>query len=198
MTICIIPARGGSTRIPGKNTRMFHGKPILHYSIEVARFSGLFDNGQIWVSTDSTAVAEVAYEAKANVVFRPDELARNEVGTQEVMRHALEKLGRDLRERACCLYATAPLLDPVDLKRGYDQLDYKGVRYAMSVGTDPLADAGQFYWGTVGTFVRGEPLIQPRTVMVPMPSNRVCDINTWQDWERAEAMYAKLREEATL
>ena len=65
--------------------------------------------------------------------------------------------------------------------------------YSMSVGTDPLRDAGQFYWGHASSFRRGVPLIGRRTVMIPIPENRVCDINTHLDWAQAERMYARLK-----
>jgi pseudaminic acid cytidylyltransferase len=189
-TVAIIPARGGSTRIPGKNINPFHGKPIIAYSIETAQRSGLFD--RVIVSTDSEEIAQVVRAYGAEVLMRPADMAQNDVGTQAVMRYVLgEQLGLS-DGLACCIYPTAPLMLEDDLFYGYGQVNY-GARYAMSVGDMPLADAGQWYWGRVLSFVKELPLIHPRTAMVPIPADRVCDINTFDDWIRAEELYKKLK-----
>jgi N-acylneuraminate cytidylyltransferase len=188
--VAIIPARGGSTRIPKKNIRDFHGKPIIAYSIETARSSGLFD--RVIVSTDSDEIAQVARQYGVEVLMRSDEMAQNDVGTQAVMRYVLgEQLG--LKDGfAGCIYPTAPLMLEEDLFYGCGLINY-GNRYAMSVGDAPLADAGQWYLGRISSFVEGLPLIHPCTAMVPIPANRVCDINTFDDWSRAEELYKKLK-----
>ena len=188
MRVAIIPARGGSVRLPGKNIRPFFGKPMLHYPIGVAKRSGLFD--RIIVSTDDQQVAVCAAEAHAEVFMRPerDDGMR---GTQDVAAEALHAYGFDASDLACVIYATSPLLTVSDLERGLAVLP-RGL-FAMSVQTDPLADAGCFYWGTVGAFLVNAPLIDSHTIMVPMPANRVCDINDERDWLRAEALYAAMR-----
>lgn len=198
-SICIIPARGGSVRIPGKNIREFHGKPIIAYSIETADRSGLFDG--ICVSTDSREIADVARQYGANVIMRSPELALDSVGTQEVMVDTLQVLSkpihyayRTLPVYACCIYATAPMLTTQDLHRGLKLLQSSNIlNYAFSVGTEPLHDAGQFYWGRADTFLTGKPLIAETSAMVPISTDRVCDINTEADWLKAEEMYLKLR-----
>lgn len=189
--IAIIPARGGSTRIPRKNIRDFMGKPIIAYSIEAALESGLFDS--IVVSTDDPGIAKVANEYGAASVLRSAEMSTNDVGTQEVMRHVLRKLFYDDSDIACCIYATAPLMSVDDLCRGYQLLNSGNYcRYVFSVGTDPLQDAGQFYWGWVRAFTSGDPLHE-NAIMVPISDDRTCDINTEEDWLRAEQMYLALR-----
>ncbi|HEX6992354.1 MAG TPA: hypothetical protein VF151_10730 [Gemmatimonadales bacterium] len=195
MKIAIIPARGGSRRIPRKNIRTFHGKPIIAYSILAAIEFG-FD--AVYVSTDEPAIANVAGAYGALTMARPEPLAQDEVGTQEVMAHAVaELMNRDraigFTDQVCCIYPTAPLMRLVDLERGRWELAMRGGSFAMSVGTDPLRDAGQFYWGRAGSFSARVPLMQPGTIMIPVPETHVCDINTPQDWERAELMYAKLQ-----
>ncbi len=189
--ITIIPARGGSQRIPRKNIRNFMGKPILAYSIETAQKSGLFD--VIVVSTDDAEIADVAAQHGAMYMLRPPEMSTNEVGTQEVMRYVLNHLDPDCEDPACCIYATAPLMTVEDLHRGLGLLkSNRGFKYAFSVGTNPLQDAGQFYWGWSQAFINGDDL-NANAVMVPISSDRVCDINTEEDWIRAEEMYATLQ-----
>ncbi len=189
-TICIIPARGGSRRIPGKNWRDFHGKPIIQYSIETATRSGLFD--QVVVSTDHEKIAEASHRAGAVVVWRPAALADDRVGTQEVASCTLA-MYRTTLKYACCIYPTAPMMTTMDLNQGLTLLKNNQGRadYAMSVGTEPLRDAGQWYWGTAEAWLDRRKLIGTRTIMMPIPENRVCDINTEGDWMAAEIMYKK-------
>jgi len=115
--LAVIPARGGSKRIPGKNTRSFCGKPILEYSVSAALESGLFD--QVIVSTDSDKIAEVARRVGAEVPFvRPAEIANDTATTADVLVHALdwyEEQGRRW-DWLCCLYPTAPFVDAARLR----------------------------------------------------------------------------------
>jgi pseudaminic acid cytidylyltransferase len=117
MKVAIIPARGGSKRIPNKNIRVFAGKPMIVWSIEAAQKSAIFD--QVLVSTDSEAIADVARAHGAQVPFwRPSELADDYSTTGQVMAHAVNRLiamGQRV-ELACCLYATAPFVKPQDLQ----------------------------------------------------------------------------------
>lgn len=209
MKICIIPARGGSRRIPGKNIRPFHGKPIIQYSIELA-LKEQFDF--VWVSTDREAIAEVARSAGADIHSRSAEMAQDHVGTQDVARHVLsDKMEILLQHRyspnfnpwttrplVCVLYPTAPLLIHADLEQSKLALmreDPIRTKYIFSVGTKPLSDAGQFYWGWMDAFMERLPLIGIYSRMWPVHESRVCDINTEEDWARAEAMYAASHKE---
>ncbi|MDP2157359.1 MAG: pseudaminic acid cytidylyltransferase, partial [Nitrospirota bacterium] len=109
--LAVIPARGGSKRIPLKNIRLFAGKPIIAYSIEAAKQSGLFD--RIIVSTDDNEIATVAENFGAEVPFvRPKELADDFTGTNMVVKHAIQWLGDGLGPAiyVCCIYATAPFI----------------------------------------------------------------------------------------
>lgn len=190
--VAIIPARGGSQRIPGKNIRLFRGRPIIEYSIKAAQDAGFFS--RIYVSTDSSAISSVAYRAGADVLWRPDNLAKDNVGTQAVMADALNTVIRDWitvkpPTYACCIYATAPLMAHMDLIRGYANLRGGGAPYVYTVGPD-WQDAGQWYWGETQAFIQGVSLDQGD--LYQMPADRVCDINTPEDFSRAEAMYAAL------
>jgi pseudaminic acid cytidylyltransferase len=133
MHVAIIPARGGSKRIPRKNLREFCGRPIIGWSIATAVSSGLFD--KVLVSTDDEEIAEVAESLGASVPFRrPAALSDDHAGTLPVVRHAIQAC-RELGwkpQLACCLYATAPFVDPADLRRGLEALSDPAVQYAFS------------------------------------------------------------------
>ncbi|MER2492160.1 pseudaminic acid cytidylyltransferase [Catenovulum sediminis] len=140
MNIAIIPARGGSKRIPKKNIRPFAGKPLIAHSIQVAQQAKIFDH--IMVSTDSDEIAEVARAYGAEVPFiRPENLADDFTGTRPVTNHAIQyylKQGINLKY-ACCIYATAPLLTAEYLTQGYQALQaQKDKAFAFSVCTFPF------------------------------------------------------------
>lgn len=121
--LCIIPARGGSKRIPRKNVKEFLGKPIIAYSIEAALKSGLFD--EVMVSTDDQEIAAIAKQYGASVPFMRSEATANDyAGSDEVLREVLreyKKMGREY-DVICCLYATAPFVTVENLKKAYSQL----------------------------------------------------------------------------
>lgn len=223
MKIAVIPARGGSKRIPQKNIRSFCGKPIIAYSIEAALQSKCFD--RVIVSTDDREIAEVAQSYGAEIPFmRPFELADDHTGTLPVIIHTIEwykKQGED-SEWTCCIYATAPFLTACELQRGWQVLQDSGAEYAFSVTTFPFPiqravkittmgrlemfqpeqfnarsqdlekayhDAGQFYWGKSSAFLLKTPLFSESAAPVLLPRHRVQDIDTLEDWERAELMF---------
>ena len=220
--VAVIPARGGSKRIPKKNIRLFHGKPLIAYSIETALQSGLFD--KVIVSTDDETIASTAREYGADVPFlRPKTLADDYTGTAAVTEHALQWL-ESHGERyafACTIYATAPLLKLRYLIEGYERLKESDAVHAFSATSMPFPiqrtfkltgkgrcemffpeyadtrsqdleeayqDAGQFYWSKVGKR-SSEPLFGKDSIPVILPRYLVQDIDTPEDWERAELMY---------
>lgn len=223
MNIAIIPARGGSKRIPRKNIKEFCGKPMLAWSIEAARKSGLFEH--IIVSTDDIEIANVAREWGAEVPFlRPSALSNDFAGTTEVIGHAtqwmLEHLGAV--EAICCIYATAPLICVEDIKAGFNLLDsdewmyafaatdfsssiFRSFRKGESGGLEmffpehfstrsqdlPLAlhDAGQFYWGRPNAWLDGKRIFDAHSAPIVIPRWRVQDIDTPEDWSRAELIF---------
>ncbi len=228
MKIALIPARGGSKRIPDKNLRDFAGQPMIAWSIRAALDSRLFE--RVVVSTDSPAIARIAIEWGAEVPFmRPPELAGDHVGTMEVIQHALAWLRAQQLPigQLCCLYATAPFVRAEDLRRGLQALLGAGdAAYAFSVTSFPAPiqralrvtdaqrlqpiwpdnifkrsqdleeayhDAGQFYWGQAEAFARGERLFSEASVPVILPRHRVHDIDTPEDWRRAELMFQALQ-----
>ncbi|WIE52157.1 pseudaminic acid cytidylyltransferase [Pseudomonas sp. GM17] len=226
--IAIIPARGGSKRIARKNLKPFDGVPMITRSIATALRSGLFD--QVLVSTDDPEIAELARASGATVPFmRPAELADDFTGTGPVIVHALNAL----RERgetfdyACCIYATAPLLQLRYLRQGLVALEaqpeksfafsvcsfafpvqraltldeqgaltalYPEFRNTRSQDLPPAyQDAGQFYWGRSESWLRGDLVFSPLSLPVILPRHLVQDIDTEEDWLRAEYLYAALK-----
>ena len=230
MKLAIIPARGGSKRIPRKNIKLFCEKPMIAWSIEAALQSGCFD--QVIVSTDDEEIADVARRYGATVPFvRPAELSDDHTGTIPVIRHAIEWVNAQEQsvEQACCLYATAPFVSPEDIRRGFDTLLDTGSDYAFSVTSyafpiqrairlnaegrvemfnpehfntrsqdleEAFHDAGQFYWGKADAWLQGRMIFSPASVPVALPRHRVQDIDTPEDWVRAEWLFKAMQAEA--
>mgnify|MGYP003914727997 CR=1 FL=1 len=122
--MAIIPARGGSKRIPRKNIKDFLGKPIIAFSIEVALKSGLFD--EVMVSTDDEEIADIARQYGASVPFMRSYKNSNDFATtvgvlKEVELDYKQKLKKDF-DFICCIYPTAPLIDKKHLIDGYYKL----------------------------------------------------------------------------
>jgi len=134
MKVAVIPARGGSRRIPRKNVRPFRGRPVICYTIDAARAAGCFD--RIVVSTDDDEVAHVAREGGAEAPFRrPEALADDHATTHAVTAHTLRWLTEQGQtvELGCCLYATAPFLEPGLIRAGLEALQAHGADFAVSI-----------------------------------------------------------------
>jgi len=139
MNVAIIPARGGSKRIPHKNIKNFCGKPLIAYSIEAALASQLFD--RVIVSTDDPEIAKTALFYGAEVPFlRPKELADDYTSSGEAVAHALKKLKEsgENYDYVCTIYATAPLLQAKYLQQGLEQLKNSDAQQAFSVSSMPF------------------------------------------------------------
>ncbi|MFV0155364.1 pseudaminic acid cytidylyltransferase [Empedobacter falsenii] len=122
--LCIIPARGGSKRIPKKNIKFFLGKPIIAYSIEIARKSGLFE--EIMVSTDDPEIAQIAEEYGAKVpFFRSKETSDDFAPLRDVVDEVLEHYSSNNKffENVCCILPTAPLLQQIDIVKSLEILE---------------------------------------------------------------------------
>jgi len=136
VTVAIIPARGGSKRIPNKNVRLFAGQPMIAYPIRAAKESGLFD--RIIVSTDSDEIADTAIAHGAEAPFRrPKELSDDHTATAPVIVHALNWLkdSGTPAAQACCIYATAPFVRAQDITRGLRILKEAHAATAFTVTT---------------------------------------------------------------
>lgn len=223
MNIAVIPARGGSKRIPRKNIKPFHGKPMIAYAIEAARASQLFE--AVVVSTDDAEIRAVAESYGAICPFtRPPALSDDHTPTVPVIQHAInacQELGWAV-DAVCCIYPCVPLITAQDLQQGYATLRANEDCFAFPVAAFPSAiqralrreasgktlpfypefaltrtqdlepafyDAGQFYWGRTPHWQAGLPIHQQGATFV-MPEWRVVDIDTTEDWERAERLFA--------
>jgi pseudaminic acid cytidylyltransferase len=223
MRVAVIPARGGSKRIPRKNIREFCGRPMLAWPIAAARDSGCFD--RIIVSTDDGEIAAAARAAGAETPFvRPAHLSDDHTPTVPVIAHAIDQIEAQGQKisHACCIYATAPFVEAGDLRRGLQTLAETGASFAFTATSfafpiqramrllptgrvemfqpehaltrsqdleEAYHDAGQFYWGTAAAWRSGKPIIGPDAAAVILPRHRVQDIDTMEDWVRAEAMF---------
>ncbi|MBT9512452.1 MAG: pseudaminic acid cytidylyltransferase [Acidovorax sp.] len=219
MKIAIIPARGGSKRIPRKNILPFRGKPMIVWSISAALESGIFE--RVLVSTDDEEIAHIARDAGARTPFmRPAKLADDITPTVPVIAHAVNacrELGWDV-SHACCIYPCAPTLAIADLRRASQMcmerdadFVYPVTEYAHPVqramhrtarGTmqflqpeheltrtqdleKTFHDAGQFYFGKAEAWLAGLRM-HTAGLGLPIPAWRVVDIDTPDDWMRAE------------
>lgn len=132
--LCIIPARGGSKRIPRKNIKDFFGKPIIAYSIDAALKSGLFN--EVMVSTDDEEIAEIAKKWGAKVPFmRSQENANDYATTVDVVQEVIDHYNQEGKqiENLCCLYPCAPLVTPEKLNEAYALLLKRELRAVIPV-----------------------------------------------------------------
>lgn len=139
MKICVIPARGGSKRIPRKNIRLFCGEPMISWSIKAAISSNIFD--KIIVSTDDKEISKISQKYGAEIPFlRPKSLSDDFTGTIPVIKHTINWVNKNINrvEYVCCLYATAPFVEPSYLIEGYDKLINNDVNYTFSVTSFPF------------------------------------------------------------
>ncbi len=133
MRLALIPARGGSKRIPRKNIKIFHGMPMIAWTIKAAKESMCFD--RIMVSTDDAEIADIARSNGAEVPFiRPAELSDDQTNTIDVVQHAINWWVEHVEAPSlvCCLYATAPFIRTEDLLEGLRALDRSDVMFAFS------------------------------------------------------------------
>ena len=220
MNICIIPARGGSKRIPRKNIKVFFGKPMIAWSIEVAKRSGIFS--KIIVSTDDKEIAEIAKKYGAEVPFiRPEEFSNDFATTAQVMSHACRWIKQEklIAKNIFCIYPTAPFLTTSDIKKAdeimlsgkwkyvfsvgeYSSSVYRSFKQNKSGGVEMLYpelfnsrsqdlgsifhDAGMFYAGNIDTWIHEKKVFAEHSYPLIIPKWRVQDIDTNEDWKRAE------------
>ena len=221
-TIAIIPARGGSKRIPRKNIKPFAGRAMIDHAIAAAVNSRLFE--RVVVTTDDPEIADIARRAGAETPFmRPFELADDHTPTVPVVANAIETMQGIGWEVAtvCCIYPCVPFIQVADLSSALDLLHNSDVDYVFPVVKYPAAiqralrqtpggrmssfhpefeltrsqdletayhDAGQFYWGSRDAWL-SNPRIHSNAAGLVIPNWRAVDIDTPEDWERAEILY---------
>jgi pseudaminic acid cytidylyltransferase len=224
--IAIIPARGGSKRIPRKNIKLFCGEPLLARTIRLLQSTRLFD--RIVVSTDDPEIKGIALQAGGEVPFmREAELADDHTGTTAVMSDTIRRLeaAGAQADVVCCVYPAAVLASPQTLAEcsrlaaaaRYDYvLPVTPYRYPVqralrlsadcecrmlwpenfarrSQDLEPVYhDAGQFYFGLRDAWIDERPIFGPKSRAVVVPHTLVQDIDTNDDWERAEAIFRSL------
>ena len=222
--VAVIPARGGSKRIPRKNIRLFCGKPIISYSISCALRSELFD--EVIVSTDDDEIATIARNFGATVdELRPENISDDRTGVLAVVAHELMKLEEQgvKLTAACLIYATAPMIREIDLIESFKVFEAGDIDFVFSAAefSSPIFrsftilpdgraqmfnpdyyhsnsqelprayhDAAQFCWGKPEAIVdSGAIVFSDRSKPYVLPANLVNDIDTPEDWTRAEWLF---------
>lgn len=217
--LCVIPARGGSKRIPRKNIKIFNGKPMIAWSIECAIKSGMFND--VIVSTDDDEIMKIAKQYGATTPFkRPKALSDDFATTQDVIKHSINEYSRNDAgvEYVCCLYATSPLTFPQDILKAVEIMsknptamvfpattfDYP-IQRALLINQDGWStmidkkqslvrsqdlpetfhDAGQFYCAKIDRWKSDIPILEESKPLI-IPRWRAQDIDTEEDWKRAE------------
>lgn len=228
MRLAVIPARGGSKRIPRKNVRNFCGQPLIAYSILAAKNCGLFDH--VIVSTDDDEISDIGNYFGAETPFvRPPDLADDYAKTVPVINHAVKWVQENMGavDHVCCIYATAPFIQASALHDSYAMMISKEVNgYVFSATTMPFPiqrafkikdggfvqmfephnynarsqdletayqDAGQFYWGSAETYIKEKIFFSTDSMAYVLPRHMVQDIDTLEDWRRAELMYDAMK-----
>ncbi len=226
MNLAIIPARGGSKRIPKKNIKDFMGKPIIAYSIEAAIQSQLFD--EIIVTTDDEETARIAKSYGASVPFmRPEHLCDDFTATTPIIQHAVNWFSQNKQkpDNICCIYSTAPFLQIQFIQEGLNKLKKmeQGFVFAMTTFPFPIQRAHKL--NAAGHPVPFYPEFMPcrsqdleeayhdagqfywwterslnhgskEQLGVILPRYLVQDIDTFEDWQQAELMYQALHASA--
>ena len=196
--LAMITARGGSKRIPRKNIKEFCGKPIIAYTIEAAKSSGVFE--EIMVSTDDEEIARTARLLGANVpFFRSAENSGDYASTDDVIMEVLrayQKAGREF-DAFCCLYPTAPFLSGRRLREtGYVERQFPEYANARSQDLPKIYhDCGQFYACRTDAFLQAKTTDVPRLFPLILTDLEVQDIDTPEDWTLAEMKYRLLHGE---
>lgn len=228
MNIAVIPARGGSKRVPRKNVKLFHGLPIISYAIRAAQSCEQID--QVFVSTEDDEIAEIAKSFGAVVPWlRSQDLSDDFTSTVSVMQDAIIRLKGDFEniENVCCIYPATPLLKPIYLTQSLQILEENNWDFVISanriesnperyfqLGTlrqikmlFPLnkdsrtqdlpvtyCDAGQFYWGHRSKWEIGRSILSNTSTIFEIPQGSAVDINTLEDWQRAESLFSLQKE----
>ena len=215
--VAIIPARGGSKRLPRKNVLPYRGLPMIAWSIRAAQEADLFR--RIIVSTDDQEIADIARAHGAEVPFmRRADLADDHTGTTAVVADAIKRM-EERPDWVCCLYATAPFMEARDVRKGFQKLRTREWDYVFSATTfascvlrafqmrgemqmlfpehqdkrtqdlpEVWHDAAQFYWGPVESWLTQRPIFGPNSAIVPIPRWRVQDLDTPEDWKQLLSM----------
>ena len=212
--LAVIPARGGSKRLPGKNIRPFLGRPIILYTVSAAIESGLFE--KIIVSSDDEEILETVKSSGVSIQRRKARLSGDDVPIAEVCLNVLQEESETGYDNLCCLYATAPLRTSDDIRKAYKELLSEGIEGVTSYAKSPFkalqqrddktlapmwpeyarlqsqdipslwVDNGSLHWVEVSAFQREKNFYLEKMSGYPMPRNRSIDIDTLEDFKFAE------------
>ena len=218
-TVVVIPARGGSVRIPRKNIGLFNGRPVISWAIDSCQHDSTID--VVAVSTDDEEIAEVSLSSGASTIMRPADLASDEAGTAPVIKHAIDELGVDDDTLVMCLYPTATLTSPLVLEALELAREHPD-KFVVSVGrhrspherslqrlegdlmslaspdhlltrTQDLPqryfDAGKLYVARASVWKARETMMEKPFVPFYLPDWAAVDIDEPDDWPVAEALH---------
>lgn len=221
--IAVIPARGGSKRIPRKNIKPFLGVPLLQRAVNCALESDVFS--RVVVSTDDVEIQRLSMSWGAEAPsLRPARLSDDYAGTSEVIAHVVSELDCHEADEICAIYATTPLMRSADLVQSLDRFRVEDCSFCFAVTSfefpvqramhvrngkcfpmypayersrsqdlvEAFHDAGCFYWGSAKDWREQRSLYDGHAIPFFLPRYRVQDIDTEEDWERAELMFRVL------
>lgn len=212
--VAVIPARIGSKRIKNKNIRIFFGKPIIYYSIKIARSCGLFKD--IFVSTDSEKIKKICLNLGVKIISRPKKLALDHISTLDVINHAARIIIKKYRYKyLCCIYPCTPLLTFNILNKAFKYIknfDYvfpvsKGITSNKSFlnldkksrvvkvlrnyedGKQCYSDTGQFYLGKIKAWEKKNPIFSKKSKTFFLKKNQFVDVNYNSDWKKLKILF---------
>ena len=218
MNIAFIPARGGSKRIPGKNLKLFCGRPLIIYALEAIQNSGVFD--QVIISSDSKEILDFGRNIGVQVLERKSKLADDFTTISDVVKDFITQHGFQLSDSVCCVLPSNPFISSLDLIEAHNlhprweyiytviesQKPIERVLRRLEDGTTRILnpefldlrtqdlpksyfDAGQFYYATVKSWISGSSILNSQSLGLPCHLKNSVDIDTMDDWKVAEALF---------
>jgi len=229
VNIAVIPARGGSKRIPKKNIYSFFDSPMIHYPIKMALESNLFD--KVIVSTDDPEIASISTQAGAEVPWERSDILSNDYATTfEVIHDVAIKVSKSFPEckNICCIYPSTPLLNAELVLSGLNKLMESDAKFVVAVKksnalrsfkldeegnlkfifpnntltrsqdlSQCFEDAGQFYWGTINSWLNEEGIFGDKTRLIELTKFQSVDLDDLDDLEILKVIFEKTRREAS-
>lgn len=222
MNVAIIPARGGSKRIPRKAIKNFLGKPMIEYPIKILQEACCFD--KIIVTTDDIEISQIAKEKGCEIIFRGSELSNDNTPTAPVIIDALQQLNEPI-DYCCVVYPCSPFLTTEIVKEGFrlisstnansvftiikydhpiqrafrknmfEYLEMESPKHELSRSQDlepKYHDAGMMYWLKAANFIKEQKMFSRLSKGIILDSKKAHDIDTLEDWEIAEEKYRRL------
>ena len=222
MKIGIILAKSFSKRVPNKNFRRFNGKPMIHWTIDAAKKSKVFD--KIIIATDSDEIIKKFKKYNLEFIKRPKELNKEKYGVDEVMKYCLSYLSEKV-EYACCLYACSPLISYQDIKNGFSKIKAKKYKYIFAASnfshpversfkvdngeikmiskkffntsskffTETYHDTGYFYWAKADTWKNEFLSYSSKSSFIKIPNWRAQDLDTLDDLKKVDLVFKSLK-----